>query len=108
MEDKNEDEEESDEESSSDEAQIDSVSGGPTIELKVALGSLDENPAIAMLAGDSDDGDSDRQEKEKQEGNTNNDKKVSTLREAGVSGEAPNAERDGKTKKRKVLIEELS
>jgi hypothetical protein len=84
------------EESDTDENDSESPSA-PTIELKVALGNLDDNnPAIALLAEVDDD-----ETEEKQDAND-------SVGSRQVVSERLNASNETNTKKRKVLIEELS
>jgi hypothetical protein len=98
VEDKSEDEESSDESDPEDES-----SAAPTIELKVSLGRLDENPAIAMLAGDSDDEDAN----EKEIDDSSEDVKRSNLKVVSETIKKDETN-PSSTKKRKVLIQELS
>lgn len=67
----------------------------PTIELKVALGKLDDNPAIALLADD------DNETEAKEDANDSAEPR-------GVLSEILKASSEKTAKKRKVLIEELS
>lgn len=67
----------------------------PTIELKVALGKLDDNPAIALLADEDNE--------------TEEEKEVSdSVKSQGVVSEMLKASDEKNVKKRKVLIEDLS
>lgn len=84
----------------------------PTIELKVALGSLKDNPAISLLA---DDNDSDVDDKNQEAFDTNNGieqhNTVTTPSQNAVSKllvDDADKKEDPIKKKKKVLIEELS
>lgn len=88
--------EDNDEEEGSDKDENVSESpSGPTIELKVALGKLDDNPAIALLADDEET-------EEKQNVNESMESR------GAVSDMLVESSDEKSTKKRKVLIEELS
>lgn len=72
---------------------------GPTIELKVALGKLDDNPVVTLLLPSDDE-----EIEEKQ----NVNESMESQEGAVVSDMLTESSEKKSTKKRKVLIEELS
>jgi hypothetical protein len=86
------------ERSDKDENELES-SCGPTIELKVALGKLDDNPVVTLLLATDDE-----EIEEKQ----NVNESMESQEGAVVSDMLTESSEKKSTKKRKVLIEELS
>lgn len=103
-----EDNDESDDESDS---QLE-PSSAPTIELKVALGKLDENPGLdALLAAEvqsSDHGDVKQVANGKKHKNNGDESKAASLKIVSESTSQKETTASSTNKKRKVLIEELS
>ena len=73
---------------------------GPTIELKVALGKLDDNPVVTLLLASDDE--------EIEEKQNVNERMELSQEGAVVSDMLTESSEKKSTKKRKVLIEELS
>lgn len=107
VEDKDSGEDENDGNDESDTEENEPVGGAPTIELKVALGSLDENPGIALLADASDN--EKETEKNSKDCNAADGKPAARLKLALDALKPQETNQSTTTKKRKQApIEELS